>query len=467
MPSLLQTPLRLLVLLVCAALAGAALAALPATAARAPGLTVEAPARYADTATPLTATLRDDAGAPVAGAEVVVERRRGGEWAEVARALSDEAGAVVVDVVLARAPKDNVVRAVFAGDATHPAAEATTVLPLRKRGSDLRLGGPGRVVDERSVDLAVRWTTGSGTPVAGRVTVQSKPRGAKAWSDPVRVRTDDQGRASLTVRPRVDTVYRALAPAKAWLERSVSGTHLVDNRPPGTPVALPAGAPRPRISLPRQPRATGEGARPVVTAIPDGVWKQMTGRSWHAGCPVGRSGLRLLRINYWGFDGYRYRGELVAATGAVGQMAGALGQMYREQLPIRAMYRVDRFGWSKRLGGADDYASMAADNTSAFNCRDVVGRPGVRSPHSYGRSLDVNPWENPYRSQQGTVPNTWWPSRSHPRVAWRSSAHAVVSAMRAHGLRWTYGVQDAHHFDASAGAGRVVLDPRCAGVVCE
>ena len=83
------------------------------------------------------------------------------------------------------------------------------------------------------------------------------------------------------------------------------------------------------------------------------------------------------------------------------------------------MYRVDRFGWGHRSRGGDDYASMAAGNTSAFNCRDVVGRPGVRSPHSYGRSLDVNTWENPYRSAQGTVPNTWWQGALAPpgRVA--------------------------------------------------
>ena len=89
-------------------------------------------------------------------------------------------------------------------------------------------------------------------------------------------------------------------------------------------------------------------------------------------------------------------------------MGGALAEMYRKKLPIRAMYRVDRFGWSSRVRGGDDYRSMAAGNTSAFNCRDVVGKPGVRSPHSYGRSLDLNTWENPYRSRQGTVPNTWW-----------------------------------------------------------
>ena len=120
------------------------------------------------------------------------------------------------------------------------------------------------------------------------------------------------------------------------------------------------------------------------------------------------------------------------------------------------MYRVDRFGWSRRLHGGDDYASMAAGNTSAFNCRSVVGRPGVRSPHSYGRALDINPWENPYRASHGWTPNTWWVGRSHPRVAWRSRSHPVVQLMGRHGLRWTYGSNDAHHFDAPAGNGRVI-----------
>lgn len=52
-----------------------------------------------------------------------------------------------------------------------------------------------------------------------------------------------------------------------------------------------------------------------------------------------------------------------------------------------------------------DVASMAAGNTSAFNCRDVVGRPGVRSPHSYGRALDLNPSEDPYRVGGQWLPN--------------------------------------------------------------
>jgi hypothetical protein len=111
---------------------------------------------------------------------------------------------------------------------------------------------------------------------------------------------------------------------------------------------------------------------------------------------------------------------------------------------------------------------MAAGNTSAFNCRQVVGSPGRRSPHSWGRSLDVNTWENPYRSAQGTVPNTWWMSHSHPRVAWRSRSHRVVKVMASHGLRWTYGNGDTQHFDAAAGHSRLVARwGDCGGVVCK
>jgi hypothetical protein len=204
-----------------------------------------------------------------------------------------------------------------------------------------------------------------------------------------------------------------------------------------------------------------------VSAVPDRVWSQMTGVSWRRGCPVGRAGLRLVRVSYWDYDGYARRGELVAATGAAHAMGAALAEMYRRHLPVRAIYRVDRFGWSGRSHGGDDYASMAAGNTSAFNCRDVTGRPGVRSPHSSGRSLDVNTWENPYRSAQGIVPNAWWQGHSHPWVAWRSRTHAVVQVMARHGLRWTYGVGDTQHFDYVGSSARARVAPRPCDLFCD
>lgn len=456
--------------------------AAPAERSTGPGLHLTAPQRYAGQPVPVTLILVDDEGEPVPGAAIRVERRTDGTWADLAVVTTDQAGTATLETDLTRAPADNTLRASSLDEASgRSVATGPVTLPLRRRNAKASLRGPREVVDEKSVRVAVRWTTGAGEPVAGEVVLERNRNGR--WRPETRLTTGEDGRASTRVAPREDARYRLRTPRRPWVQRDTSRVHRVDNLPPGTVVRLPG--PAPRRTLPPQPRATQDGPAPRVTAIPDGVWRSMTGRSWHRGCPVGRAGLRLVRVNYWGFDGYRHRGELVAAAPVAGQMAAALAEMYRRALPIRAMYRVDRFGWSRRLQGADDYASMAADNTSAFNCRQVVGRPGVRSPHSYGRSLDINPWENPYRASHGWTPNAWWVGRSHPLVAWRSSAHQVVSIMREHGIRWTYGTADAHHFDAVPGAGEriaarsadgsqhdhvhtaePVLPKRCRTVVC-
>ncbi|WP_205474422.1 M15 family metallopeptidase [Nocardioides sp. SYSU D00038] len=404
-------------------------------------------------------------GGPVAGAGVVVERQVGGGWQPLATVVTGADGTATTSAPLSPRPAENLFRASYAGDDTHDAATAGPVaVRLLLRRSVVTLTGPASFVDERSAVLLVGWRGDDGRPATGTVRLLRRTGGG-GWRVSRAVAVGADGRARVRVAPRVDTRWRVETPRLPWLEAGRSDVHRLDNRPPGRAVRWPVGAPRPRIALPPQARATAPGAAPVVVRIPDRVWRSMVGRSWHRGCPVGRAGLRLVRVNYWDYDGYRRRGEVVAAAGAAERMAGALAEMYRRRLPIRAMYRVDRFGWSHRLGGADDYRSMAAGNTSAFNCRDVVNRPGVRSPHSWGRSLDVNTWENPYRSATGLVPNAWWQPRSHPRIAWRSRAHVVVRLMARHGLRWTYGRGDTQHFDA-AHHGRVVLPRDCRGVVC-
>ncbi|MGH3347186.1 MAG: M15 family metallopeptidase [Nocardioides sp.] len=430
-------------------------------------LRLDSARKYADVVTSVVVTLvQEQDQAPVASAEVLVERRVDGDWSAVATVQTDDTGRARVDQTLELDAGDNVFRASYGGDELHEAATSGPYrAPMKRREGVVSVGGPDRVVDEQSVGVRVRWRTRDGTPVPGLVQVWRR-NGTGDWKRFRRVRTGSDGVKTLEVTPRQDTRWRATSPRLDWVTRDRSRVHRVDNLPPGKRVRLPARAPRPRVSLPRQDRAKGEGANPSVSRIPGRIWRQMTGRSWHRGCPVGRAGLRLLRINYWGYDGYRYRGELVARTDAVDNMRGALVAMYGGKLPIRAMYRVDRFGWSSRVRGANDYRSMAAGNTSAFNCRDVVGRPGVRSPHAYGRALDLNTWENPYRSSHGWVPNAWWPSRSHARVAWRSRDHAVVQIMLAHGFRWTYGTSDSQHFDVPAASGRVIAPRACAGTVC-
>ncbi len=63
---------------------------------------------------------------------------------------------------------------------------------------------------------------------------------------------------------------------------------------------------------------------------------------------------------------------------------------FRERFPIRQMQPVDAYRGS-------DPDSMAADNTSAFNCRAAVAPGPVHwSAHAYGQAVDVNTVENPY-----------------------------------------------------------------------
>ncbi|MBI2863408.1 MAG: M15 family metallopeptidase [Chloroflexi bacterium] len=61
--------------------------------------------------------------------------------------------------------------------------------------------------------------------------------------------------------------------------------------------------------------------------------------------------------------------------------------LFDAHFPIRRMQLVEEFG-------ANDEASMQADNTSGFNCRGIPGASSW-SEHAYGRAIDVNPLENP------------------------------------------------------------------------
>ncbi|WP_374456250.1 M15 family metallopeptidase [Nocardioides sp.] len=420
------------------------------------------PARAGEAA-PLAVALTDPGGAPLPGATVTVERRVAGVWQPLATVVTDASGAATAALPMSTVPADNVVRASYAGDGTQPPAASPEVqVPLVRWRSRLVLDAPRKVKDEQSVTLSVSWTATSGAPVSGPVRVQERTR--RGWRAVADLVTDAAGAAAVTVTPRTDTAYRVRARALDWVEGDTSARVRVDNVPPARPVSV-RGAPRPRVRLPEQPRAVAAGADARVTPIPDGVWRSMVGRSWRPGCPVGREGLRLLRVNYVGYDGYRHRGELVVASSAAPAFASLFTELHDRRVPVRSMYRVDRFGFSPRLHGANDVRSMAAGNTSAFNCRHVVGRPGVRSPHAWGRALDLNPWENPYRVGGRWLPNAWWAGRSHARIAWRGRGHAVVEILRRHGFRWTYGTMDSQHFDAP-GSARVTarLAARCAGV---
>lgn len=129
--------------------------------------------------------------------------------------------------------------------------------------------------------------------------------------------------------------------------------------------------------------------------IDDELGRAMTGVSWHDGCPVPLTDLRVVHLDHVGFDGHQHRGRLVVHVDAVDAVLGAFRRMYEARFPIERVTLIDE------VGGSDD-AAMAANLTTAFNCRRVTGGSGW-SDHATGRAIDVNPLRNPYVSSRGTV----------------------------------------------------------------
>lgn len=168
--------------------------------------------------------------------------------------------------------------------------------------------------------------------------------------------------------------------------------------------------------------------------------------SWRPGCPVPLEDLRLLSVTYWGFDERAHQGELVVHEDAAGDMVAVMRQLYEARFPIERMELVDVFE-------GDDDTSMAANNTSAFNCREVSRRPGVWSQHAFGTAIDINPVQNPYILRNGTVlPPAAVTDRATPIPGLIGPDSIVVAALEEIGWGWGgnwSGVLDYQHFSAS------------------
>jgi hypothetical protein len=179
------------------------------------------------------------------------------------------------------------------------------------------------------------------------------------------------------------------------------------------------------------PAAAGPAFTFSAARLGPSTRRRVSGSSWHPGCPVPLADLRLLRIGYWGFDRRARVGKMIVATSAVTAVRRAFGDLFRARFPIRRIRLVDDYG-------ASDYASIEADNTSAFNCRLATGSSRF-SEHAYGRAVDVNPIENPYVYPNGTTVHAAsrpYLDRSRHRRGMAYRGGVLVRAFLAAGWRW-------------------------------
>lgn len=178
-----------------------------------------------------------------------------------------------------------------------------------------------------------------------------------------------------------------------------------------------------------------------VSTISSAFRAQMT--SWHQGCPVPVSDLRLVSVSFWGFDGRAHQGKLILNRSFTSPVIAALRTLYGERFPIRRMQLVEVYGSS-------DDRSMAADNTSAFNCRGVPGSSSW-SEHAYGRAIDINPLENPEILQGAFSPpgGRKYADRSKQVKGMIHSGDATVRAFSGVGWHWGgywHSLKDYQHF---------------------
>ena len=235
--------------------------------------------------------------------------------------------------------------------------------------------------------------------------------------------------APTSTAPRSDDHATTLAPATTTTP------------PPTTTTLAPVPPPRARpvttTAPPSQP-FTGAAVRVTAADLPS---------SWRAGCPVAPADLRKLELSFWGFDNQAHTGALVVHAAEADKVIEVFKRLFERRFPIRRMEPIDVFG------GSDD-ASIAADNTSGFNCRNAVASgPPTWSAHAFGRAIDVNPVENPYILDGEVLPPAGAPyvDRSNVRPGMAVRGGELVAAFAAAGWSWggVWANPDYQHFSAS------------------
>jgi hypothetical protein len=131
-----------------------------------------------------------------------------------------------------------------------------------------------------------------------------------------------------------------------------------------------------------------------IKKIDDNIKTRINGKSYKEDCDVPYDDLRYIRVLHKNFEGKTQVGELIINKSVAEDVLDIFKELYDADYPIERMVLIDEYD-------AEDNASMAANNSSAFNFRFIDGTT-KRSSHSDGLAIDINPLYNPYvRTRNG------------------------------------------------------------------
>ncbi len=121
--------------------------------------------------------------------------------------------------------------------------------------------------------------------------------------------------------------------------------------------------------------------------IDSALFARIDGRSYKKGCRIPLSELRYLKVLHIGFDGETHIGEMICNQAIADDLLDIFRTLFEARYPIERMLLIDEYD-------ADDRRSMEANNSSAFNYREIRNT-GKLSNHSFGYAVDINPLFNP------------------------------------------------------------------------
>lgn len=149
----------------------------------------------------------------------------------------------------------------------------------------------------------------------------------------------------------------------------------------------------------------------------------------------------LMFVIYYSTDFKIHKGQLLIDKRLTDDIRDVFETAFREKFPIHSVIPIShpRFQW-------DDDKSMVANNTSAFNYRNVAGSRSL-SKHAYGFAIDINPLYNPYIKNKVTLPIGAKYIQHRPGTLTRKSS-VVKTFLR---LGWVWGgdwktLKDYQHF---------------------
>ena len=130
--------------------------------------------------------------------------------------------------------------------------------------------------------------------------------------------------------------------------------------------------------------------------IPQKVWENMQGKTYHENSIIGRDDLAYLKVKYYNFNHEIHTGELIVDKKLGEEVLEIFYKLYENEYEIEKINLCDVYE-------GDDNKSMADNNCSAFNYR-TVDSTDVISMHGRGRAIDINPLINPYIVGEKVMP---------------------------------------------------------------